>query len=98
MPSKPKYSRFFKANKHPRDWGIVEYLNYDHGKLPPRKVLDGWKKSLDIIVKCTDKEFSQSRRKRAAELLKRYKEKVRLPSLPFPFNNVLRRPLALWTY
>ena len=97
MPSKPKCSHFFKVNKYPRDWGIIEYLNYDHGKLPPRKVLDGWKKSLDIIIKCTDKEFSQSRRKRAAELLKRFKEKVRLPSLS-PFGNVCGDRCALWTY
>ncbi|KAG0643436.1 hypothetical protein HOY80DRAFT_945688 [Tuber brumale] len=75
MSNKTKYSYFFKANKHPRDWGIVEYLNYDHGKLSPRKVLDGWQKSLETIIECTDQEFSQSRRKRAAELLKRYKEK-----------------------
>ena len=77
MPAKPsQYSPFFKAVKHPRDWGFAEYLKFDHGKLTPRKIVDGWRKSLESIIKSTDKEFSQSHRKHAAALLKRYKEKV----------------------
>lgn len=75
MPTK-KPSVFFKAVKRPYDWSIAEYLNFDHGQLLPRRILDEWSKSLQHITKSSDKEFSHVHRKRAVELLKRYKEKV----------------------
>lgn len=71
------YSPFFKSVKHPRDWSFPEYLKYPHSAtLSPRRILDSWSKSLIYITKCSDKEFSHAHRKRAVELLKRYKEKV----------------------
>ena len=75
MPAK-KPSIFFRSVKRPHDWSIAEYLKFNHGQLLPRRILDEWSKSLQYITRSSDKEFSHAHRKRAVELLKRYKEQV----------------------
>ncbi|KAG0640363.1 hypothetical protein HOY80DRAFT_1136040 [Tuber brumale] len=64
MSNKLRYSRFFGAGKLPRDRGVSGCLECGHGKLPPHKVFDGWRKSLEMIIKCTDRGFSRPQRKR----------------------------------
>ncbi|KAH0614004.1 uncharacterized protein H6S33_005890 [Morchella sextelata] len=77
MSPHAKQLRYFKSHPFPEDWSISEYLNYRHRPVPaPRRLLDGWKKSLLLIANCTTPSCcSLEQRERAQDLLRRYEEK-----------------------
>ncbi|KAA8897473.1 hypothetical protein FN846DRAFT_963666 [Sphaerosporella brunnea] len=71
----PENSSFFRA--HPNDWSIHAYLNFRRpSSAQHRRVLEGWKKSLQTIANCTAKYCcTRQHRDRARELIARYDEK-----------------------
>lgn len=68
---------FFKRHSDPASWGLRAYLKTKHGDMTSQHILDGWKKSLILILQSTGSEFTEAQRARAAELLERYKQKVK---------------------
>ena len=83
----PENSSFFRA--HPNDWSIHAYLNFRRpSPAQHRRVLEGWKKSLQTIANCSAKHCcTREQRDRARELVARYDEKVSVvPNQFFDFS------------
>lgn len=80
---------YFKGHPCPEDWSITEYLNWRHRPvIKPRRILEGWKKSLQVFANCTSSCCTPEQRLRARDLIARYNEKVPPPTpTPKPSPN-----------